>query len=130
MRRHPFWNLCAHASIIGSAMFLLFFTIDQFNPAMEFLTSAISKWFLCAYCLVSLIASLNAAMHIFYRTRSSERSQSVNPHATHAQHTRVRHGQTGDGQSPYNHEYAASHYSPPMRAPQRSVYTSERRSAR
>jgi hypothetical protein len=49
------WGFFAHASIIVGMIFIVFFVIDRFNPAMEFLTSNLSKWLIfllrSAHCL-------------------------------------------------------------------------------
>lgn len=69
MRQHPVWNALSHATVIGSAMFIIFFLIDRVNPAMDFLGSDLSKWFLLAYCIASFITALCSAIYLFKRKK-------------------------------------------------------------
>ena len=82
MKQHPVWNALSHATVIGSAMFIIFFFIDRVNPAMDFLGSALSKWCLFLYCIASMITALCSAIYLFKRGKSAGKK-----HATHRQTT-------------------------------------------
>lgn len=43
----------SHACIVAGLMVLVFFIADRFNPAMEFMTSEMSKWFILALAAMS-----------------------------------------------------------------------------
>lgn len=58
MKHIRIWELLCHITIVFSGMFLVFFCIDRFNPAMGFIDSDISKWTLLAFCLASLSSSI------------------------------------------------------------------------
>ena len=77
MKQHPVWNALSHATVIGSAMFIIFFCIDRVNPAMDFLGSDLSKWFLLAYCVASLITALCSAIYLFRRSKSPGKHRPV-----------------------------------------------------
>ena len=40
-----------HLTVIFAMMFLVFLVLDQFNPMMNFIDNAISRWLLAAFCL-------------------------------------------------------------------------------
>ncbi len=44
-------RILRHTTVILSWMFLVFLVLDQFNPMMNFIDNAISRWLLCALCL-------------------------------------------------------------------------------
>ena len=44
-------RILRHTTVILSWMFLVFLVLDQFNPMMNFIDNAISRWLLCAFCL-------------------------------------------------------------------------------
>lgn len=81
MRQHPVWNALSHITVIGSAMFIIFFCIDRVNPAMDFLGSDLSKWFLFAYCIASLVTALCSAVYLFKRSKSSGKHRLAHRHA-------------------------------------------------
>ena len=43
--------LAGHLTVILGIMFLVFLVLDQFNPMMNFIDNAISRWLLAALCL-------------------------------------------------------------------------------
>jgi TRAP-type C4-dicarboxylate transport system permease small subunit len=63
-------NTFAHGSIILSCTFLVFFCIDQMNPAMDFLGSALSKWPLFVFSLFALANGICSAILLFQRRRT------------------------------------------------------------
>ena len=44
-------GLFSHLTVIFGIMFLVFLVLDQFNPMMNFVDNAISRWLLAAFCL-------------------------------------------------------------------------------
>lgn len=59
------WFLCAHSSIILSVAFLVLFSIDRVNPAMEFLGSEQSDWMLLCYCIVTIVSGTLSAINLY-----------------------------------------------------------------
>jgi Ca2+/Na+ antiporter len=43
-----------HLNIVFAGLFLTFFIIDQFNPAMMYIDNPITKWLLCCFTLLVL----------------------------------------------------------------------------
>jgi len=72
MDRQRFWGFLAHASIIIGMMFVIFFVIDRFNPAMEFLSSSISKWLILAFAICSILNGLFSAVFLFQKQKRHE----------------------------------------------------------
>lgn len=72
------WGFSAHTGIIIGVMFVIFFIIDRFNPAMEFLTSSLSKWLMLLLALCAIINGLLSAVHLFRirKRRDEKRSAS------------------------------------------------------
>lgn len=60
----------SHLDIILGGMFLTFFIIDRFNPAMDFLGNDISKWLLCLLSADTIIVAVLSLVAI----RAGERS--------------------------------------------------------
>lgn len=65
MKKHRLHSLLTHATIVLSIVFLVFFAIDRVNPAMEFIGSDISDWLLCMFCVIALLSSILAAVHLY-----------------------------------------------------------------
>ena len=63
------WGFFAHASIIVGMMFAVFFVIDRVNPAMEFLTSGLSKWLMLLLALCAVMTGLYSAIFLFQKQR-------------------------------------------------------------
>lgn len=63
-------TLLSHACIVAALMLLVFFVIDRINPAMEFLTSEISKWFILAFAVLSFT---NAVLTVHAARRAVRR---------------------------------------------------------
>ena len=63
------WGFFSHASIIIGMMFVVFFAIDQFNPAMEFLTSSLSKWLMLVLALCAILTGLYSAVFLFQKQK-------------------------------------------------------------
>ncbi len=70
------WGFFAHASIIVGMMFVVFFVIDRFNPAMEFLTSSLSKWLMLALALCAMISGLYSAIFLFQKQKRRDDKRS------------------------------------------------------
>ena len=70
------WGFFAHASIIIGMMFIVFFAIDRFNPAMEFLTSSISKWLIFLLAVCALFTGLFSAVFLFQKQKRREEKRS------------------------------------------------------
>lgn len=51
-------KLTAHCAIIISGMYIVFFFIDQVNPAMEFIDNEITKALLLVLSLLSILNSI------------------------------------------------------------------------
>lgn len=66
------WGFFAHTNIIVGMMFVVFFVIDRFNPAMEFLTSSLSKWLILVLALCAIVNGLFAAVFLFQRQKRRE----------------------------------------------------------
>lgn len=82
--KQTLWGFFAHAGIIVGMMFVVFFVIDRFNPAMEFLTSSLSKWLILFLAVCAVGDGLFSAVLLFQRQRrQEERRQSA--HAAGAQ---------------------------------------------
>ena len=43
--------IASHMTVILSLMFVAFLVLDQFNPMMNFVDNAISRWLLVILCL-------------------------------------------------------------------------------
>lgn len=65
MKKHKLRTLLTHATIVLSVVFLVFFTIDRFNPAMEFIGSDISDWLLCVFAAITLLSSILSAVQLY-----------------------------------------------------------------
>ncbi len=72
MNKQRFWGFLAHTSIIVGMMLVIFFVIDRFNPAMEFLTSNISKWLILLFALCSILNGLFSAVFLFQKQKQRE----------------------------------------------------------
>ena len=66
------WGVFAHTGIIIGMMFVVFFVIDQFNPAMEFLTSSISKDLMLCLAIVSVIDGVFSAAMLYRKQKRQE----------------------------------------------------------
>ena len=70
------WGFFAHTSIIIGMMFVVFFAIDQFNPAMEFLTSSLSKWLMLILALCAIATGLYSAVFLFKKQKRRDEKRS------------------------------------------------------
>jgi hypothetical protein len=70
------WGFFAHASIIVGMMFIVFFVIDRFNPAMEFLTSGLSKWLIFLLAVCALFTGLYSAVFLFQKQKRRDEKRS------------------------------------------------------
>ena len=70
--KQSLWGFFAHAGIIVGMMFVVFFVIDRFNPAMEFLTSSLSKWLILFLAVCAVGDGLYSAILLFQRQRRQE----------------------------------------------------------
>lgn len=69
MRKNSVRDFFAHATIILSAMFIIFLIIDSYNPMMEFISSSISKKLLFIFCVFSMTTSIWTAKFTFKRRK-------------------------------------------------------------
>jgi hypothetical protein len=72
-----FWGFFAHAGIIVGMMVVVFFVIDRFNPAMEFITSEISKWVILLLALSAISNGFYTAVLLFLRERRRREKRSA-----------------------------------------------------
>lgn len=72
MDKQRFWGFLSHTSIIVGMMFVIFFVIDRFNPAMEFLSSNISKWLILFFAVCSILNGLFSAVFLFQKQKRYE----------------------------------------------------------
>jgi uncharacterized integral membrane protein len=75
MRSHKLWDFFCHANIILGIMFVVFFFLDRVNPAMEFLSSDISKWLLLFFSLCAITNGAIGAIYIFARKKAHRKHQ-------------------------------------------------------
>ncbi len=66
------WGFFAHTSIIIGMMFVVFFVIDRFNPAMEFLTSSLSKWLIFMLAICAIVTGLYSAVFLFQKQKKRD----------------------------------------------------------
>ena len=59
-------KIIPHATIVLCNMYVVFYLIDQVNPAMEFITNNITKFLLLVMCILSTV---NAALMIYDQRR-------------------------------------------------------------
>ena len=52
------YTLFSHLTVILSLMFAVFLVLDQFNPMMNFIDNAISRWLLAGLCLSGITQSV------------------------------------------------------------------------
>lgn len=64
MKYSKLHGILCHATIIMGLMFVIFFVIDRFNPAMEFIGSEISDWLLGAFSATAVISSVMTAIKL------------------------------------------------------------------
>lgn len=79
LEKQRIWGMFAHASIIIGMMFVVFFVIDLFNPAMEFLTSSISKWLMLVLALCAIFTGLYSAIFLFQKQKRREEKRTHPP---------------------------------------------------
>ena len=89
MNKQRFWGFLAHTSIIIGMMLVIFFVIDRFNPAMEFLSSNISKWLILLFALCSILNGLFSAVFLFQKQKRHEEKRGnslprTNPNQIHS----------------------------------------------
>ena len=51
-------GFCSHLTVILSLMFIVFLILDQFNPMMNFVDNAGSRWLLGALCVSGTAQSI------------------------------------------------------------------------
>jgi len=59
-----YWEMLSHLNIILGGMFVTFFIIDRFNPAMNFLTSELSRWMILALALAAAAQGVVGAIEL------------------------------------------------------------------
>lgn len=78
--RQRVWNFFAHASIIAGMVFVVFFGMDLFHPATEFLTSSISRWLILILALCAVANGLYSAIFLFQVQKRRDKKRNY-PHA-------------------------------------------------
>lgn len=76
-QKQSLWGFFAHTGIIVGMMFLVFFVIDRFNPAMEFLTSEISKWLILVLALCAVGSGAFSAVLLFQMHQRQEERMNI-----------------------------------------------------
>jgi len=71
----PWIKVLTYPCLILAAMFVVFCFIDRVNPAMEFLTSDLSKVLLLIFSLLTVASSILTLVYIRRRERRLERSR-------------------------------------------------------
>ena len=51
-------TILSHLTVILALMFLVFLILDQFNPMMNFIDNAISRWLLAGLCMSGIAQSV------------------------------------------------------------------------
>ena len=64
-------KILSHTTIVFAGMFLVFFLIDRVNPAMEFISSEISKWVLLLFVISAPLQGVTTLMDIRYREKAA-----------------------------------------------------------
>ena len=57
-------KILSHITLIFAGMFLVFFLIDRVNPAMEFISSEISKWTLLLFVISAILQTVVSLISI------------------------------------------------------------------
>lgn len=70
MRTLKLLGVFCHANIILGAMFVVFFFLDRVNPAMEFISSDISKGLLLFFSLCAITNGVLGATYIFKKDKA------------------------------------------------------------
>ena len=71
--------ILSHACIVAGLMVLVFFIADRFNPAMEFMTSEMSKWFILALAAMSFanaVLTISGIRHAIRRRTEKHPAES------------------------------------------------------
>ncbi|HMM32172.1 MAG TPA: hypothetical protein PKB13_10390 [Clostridia bacterium] len=72
MKSPKLWDFFCHASIVLGSMFVVFFFLDRVNPAMEFISSDISKGLLLTFCLCAITNGIIGATYLFKREKAQK----------------------------------------------------------
>jgi nitrate reductase gamma subunit len=104
------WGFFAHTGIIVGMMIMVFFAIDRYNPAMEFMTSEISKWLILLLALCAVGSGLYSAVLLFQMRQRQEERMS----ARHAAISR-RQAYTPHPRVETQHDAARAGYAPARR---------------
>lgn len=65
-------TVISHACIVAALMVLVFFIIDRLNPAMEFMTSDMSKGF---FLLLAALSFTNGVMTVYATRRAIQKQE-------------------------------------------------------
>lgn len=71
----PWIKVLTYPSLILAAMFVVFCFIDRVNPAMEFITSDLSKVLLLIFGLLTMASSIVTLVYIRSRERRLQRNR-------------------------------------------------------
>jgi len=80
-------TILSHACVVAGLMILVFFIADRFNPAMEFMTSEISKWFilsLAAMSFANAVLTISGIRHAIRRRTEKHQPDAFAPAAESA----------------------------------------------
>ena len=126
------WGFFSHASMIIGMMFVVFFVIDRFNPAMEFLTSSLSKWLMLVLALCAMITGLYSAIFLFQKQkrRDDKRSQAQTRPASEKESALPQRPAKPYRDSRYSQQRQPNEYNPnqgyqPDKARNRNAYPQE-----
>lgn len=68
-----FLKILSHINIILSGMFLVFFSIDRVNSAMDFLGNNISKWLLFCFSISAMMLAIIELIIIRKKERNHQK---------------------------------------------------------
>lgn len=72
MKPLKLWSFFCRVSIILGAMFVVFFWLNRVNPAMEFISSGISKGLPLVFCLCAITNGVIGATYIFTKEKAQK----------------------------------------------------------
>lgn len=90
----------SHVCMVVSLMIVVFFVIDRFNPAMEFMTSEMSKWLILGLA----VASFSNGLLNIVRIRHAIRAKRVQQESEGGQAARAE--QPVAREAPFEQEYS------------------------
>ncbi len=107
--KRSLWGFFAHTGIIVGMMIMVFFVIDRYNPAMEFMTSELSKWLILLLALCAVGSGLYSAV-LLYQIRQRQKERTSARHAAPRRQTYTPHPRVET-----QHDAARAGYAPARR---------------